>query len=172
MATVTEDEPSRRDLLAIATGTVGVVGLVAAAWPLVAQLEPDASTLATSTTEVDLTPIAEGQILTVTWQGKPVFVRHRTAREIDDARATPMSALIDPATDAARAPKPEWLIVVGICTHLGCVPIGHEGRYEGWFCPCHGSVYDTSGRVRKGPAPLNLAVPPYTYTAADKVLIG
>ena len=172
MATVTEDEPSRRDLLAIATTTVGVAGLVAAAYPLVAQLEPDASTLATSTTEVDLAPIAKGQILTVQWQGKPVFVRHRTAREIDAARATPMSALIDPATDASRAPEPEWLIVIGICTHLGCVPIGHEGRFEGWFCPCHGSVYDTAGRVRKGPASSNLVLPPYTYTAADKVLIG
>ena len=172
MVTETGDEPSRRDILAITTGVVGVTGLAAAAWPLIAQMRPDATTLARSTTQVDLAPIAEGQIVTVKWQGKPVFVRHRTPREIADARATPMSALTDPAIDELRAPKPEWLIVVGICTHLGCVPIGHEGRYGGWFCPCHGSVYDTAGRVRKGPALLNLALPPYTYTAADKVVIG
>ena len=172
MATVTENERSRRDILAIAAGTFGVAGLAAAVWPLIAQMEPDASTRAASMTEVDLAPIAEGQIVTVKWQGKPVFVRHRTAREIDAARATPMSALSDPATDASRTLRPEWLIVVGICTHLGCVPIGHEGRYDGWFCPCHGSVYDTAGRVRRGPALSNLLVPPYAYTAADKVLIG
>ncbi len=168
----TEDEPSRRDILALATGTLGAAGLGAAAWPLIAQMEPDASTLAAATTAVDLAPIAEGRMVTVEWQGKPVFVRHRTVREIAAARAAPMSALPDPALDEARAPRPEWLIVVGVCTHLGCVPIGHEGRYDGWLCPCHGSVYDTAGRVRKGPAPANLVVPPYTYTAADKVLIG
>ena len=172
MVTATEDERSRRDILAIATGTLGVAGLAAAAWPLIAQLAPDASTIAASTTDVDLAPIAEGGIATVAWQGKPVFVRHRTAAEIAAARATPLSALPDPASDESRAPKPEWLIVVGICTHLGCVPIGHEGAFGGWLCPCHGSVYDTAGRVRKGPAPSNLVVPPYTYTAADKVLIG
>ena len=172
MATVKGEEHSRRDMLAIATGTMAACGLAAAAWPLIAQLRPDASTLAAATTEVDLALIAEGRIVTVTWQGKPVFVRHRTVGEIDAARATPMAALPDPASDASRAPRPEWLIVVGICTHLGCVPIGHEGRYEGWFCPCHGSVYDTAGRVRQGPAQTNLVVPPYIYTADDKVLIG
>ena len=172
MATVMGDGSSRRDILAIATGVVGVIGLAAAAWPLIAQMRPDAATLADATTEVDLAPIAEGQIVTVTWQGKPVFVRHRTAREIADARAAPIGALTDPASDESRAPRPEWLVVVGICTHLGCVPIGHEGRYGGWFCPCHGSVYDTAGRVRQGPALLNLVLPPYTYTAADRLVIG
>ena len=172
MATVTMDDPSRRDFLYIATGAIGAVGLAGVAWPLISQMQPDASTLAASTTEVDLSPVAEGQIITVKWQGKPVFVRHRTAKEIEDARATPMSALKDPATDESRAQKPEWLIVIGICTHLGCVPIGHEGQYEGWLCPCHGSIYDTSGRIRQGPAPLNLYLPPYKYTAESKVLIG
>ncbi len=172
MATETGDGSSRRDILTIATGVVGVTGLAAAAWPLIAQMRPDAATLANATTEVDLAPIAEGQIVTVTWQGKPVFVRHRTAREIADARATPLDALTDPASDESRAPRPEWLVVVGICTHLGCVPIGHEGRYGGWFCPCHGSVYDTAGRVRRGPALLNLVLPPYTYAAADRIVIG
>ncbi len=172
MAAATGDEPSRRDILAIATGVVGVGGLAVAAWPLIAQMRPDAGTLANATTEVDLAPIAEGQIVTVKWRGKPVFVRHRTPREITEARAAPMSALTDPASDESRAPRPEWLVVVGICTHLGCVPIGHEGRYRGWFCPCHGSVYDTAGRVRQGPALLNLVLPPYTYTAADKIVIG
>ena len=172
MATVTMDDPSRRDFLYIATGAVGAVGLGGVVWPLVSQMQPDASTLAASTTEVDLTPVAEGQIITVKWQGKPVFVRHRTVKEIAEARATPMSALKDPATDESRAQKPEWLIVIGICTHLGCVPIGHEGQYEGWLCPCHGSIYDTAGRIRQGPAPLNLYLPPYKYTAENKVLIG
>jgi ubiquinol-cytochrome c reductase iron-sulfur subunit len=172
VTTTTMDDPSRRDFLYIATGAIGAVGLGGVVWPLISQMQPDASTLAASTTEVDLGPVAEGQIITVKWQGKPVFVRHRTKKEIDDARATPMSALKDPATDESRAQKPEWLIVIGICTHLGCVPIGHEGQYEGWLCPCHGSVYDTAGRIRQGPAPLNLYLPPYKYTAATKVLIG
>ena len=172
MATTTIDDPSRRDFLYIATGAIGAVALGGAVWPLISQMEPDASTLAASTTEVDLSPVEEGQIITVKWQGKPVFVRHRTKKEIDDARAVPMAELKDPATDEARAQKPEWLIVIGICTHLGCVPIGHEGPYEGWLCPCHGSIYDTAGRIRQGPAPLNLTLPPYKYTDPTKVLIG
>ena len=173
MATSTmDDSSSRRDFLYIATGAVGAVGLGGVVWPLISQMQPDASTLAASTTEVDLGPVAEGQIITVKWQGKPVFVRHRTSKEIESARAVPLSDLKDPATDESRAQKPEWLIVVGICTHLGCVPIGHEGQYEGWLCPCHGSVYDTSGRIRQGPAPLNLYLPPYKYTTPTKVIIG
>ena len=167
-----DEDPSRRDFLYIATGAVAAVGLGGVVWPLISQMQPDASTLAASTTEVDLGPVAEGQIITVKWQGKPVFVRHRTPKEIADARATPMADLKDPATDQSRAQKPEWLIVIGICTHLGCVPIGHEGQYEGWLCPCHGSVYDTSGRIRQGPAPLNLYLPPYKYTTDTKVTIG
>lgn len=172
MAEMTLEQPSRRDFLYLATGAMGVVAVGGAVWPLINQMEPDASTLAQATSEVDLSNIAEGQIITIKWQGKPVFVRHRTPKEIADARATPMSELKDPATDASRAQKPEWLIVVGICTHLGCVPLGHQGPYEGWFCPCHGSVYDTAGRIRQGPAPKNLVLPPYKYTSNTKVTIG
>jgi ubiquinol-cytochrome c reductase iron-sulfur subunit len=172
VAELTLEDPTRRDFLYLATGAVGVVAAAGAVWPLINQMEPDASTLAQATTEVDLTNIVEGQIVTIKWQGKPVFVRHRTAKEIADARATPMSELKDPATDESRAQKPEWLIVVGICTHLGCVPLGHQGKYEGWFCPCHGSVYDTAGRIRQGPAPKNLVLPPYKYTSNTKITIG
>ena len=124
-------------------------------------MNPDASTLALAATEVDLSAIPDGQIVTVKWRGKPVFIGHRTPKEIEAARAVPLSELRDPATDESRVQRPEWLIVVGVCTHLGCVPLGHQGEYDGWFCPCHGSLYDTSGRIRKGPAPLNLVVPAY-----------
>jgi ubiquinol-cytochrome c reductase iron-sulfur subunit len=172
VAEITLDDPNRRDFLYLATGAVGAIAAGGAVWPLINQMEPDASTLAQATTEVDLGAVAEGQIITIKWQGKPVFVRHRTAKEIADARATPLSELKDPATDESRAQKPEWLIVVGICTHLGCVPLGHQGPYEGWFCPCHGSVYDTAGRIRQGPAPKNLVLPPYKYLAGTKVQIG
>lgn len=166
------ENPNRRDFLFIATGAVGAVGVGAVAWPLIDQMNPDASTLALASIEVDIGAIAEGQIVTVKWRGGPVFIRHRTKKEIDDAVNTPLSDLKDPQTDQARAKKPEWLIVVGICTHLGCVPLGHEGPYDGWKCPCHGSVYDTSGRIRQGPAPLNLAVPEYAFLSDAKVKIG
>ena len=165
-------EPSRRDFLYLATAAVGAVGAGAVAWPLVDQMNPDSSTLALASIEVDLAGIPEGQIVTVKWRGGPVFVRHRTAKEIKEAEEANLSELRDPQTDAQRVQKPEWLIVVGICTHLGCVPLGHEGAYEGWFCPCHGSVYDTSGRIRKGPAPKNLAVPDYTFLSDTKVKVG
>ncbi len=169
-----EAEPTRRDFLYIATATVGAVGAAAATWPLISQLNPDASVLALSSTEVDLTPIAEGQIVTVVWRGKPVFISHRTKKEIDGARATPMSELKDPQSDESRVKngKDQWLVVIGICTHLGCVPLGHEGQYDGWFCPCHGSVYDTSGRIRQGPAPANLEVPPYEFASETSIKIG
>ena len=165
-------EPSRRDFLFIATGAVGAVAVGSAVWPLIDQMNPDASTLAAASTEVDISNIASGQIVTVKWRGKPVFVRHRTPKEIEAARAVPLSQLRDPATDASRVEKPEWLVVIGICTHLGCVPLGHQGPYDGWFCPCHGSVYDTSGRIRQGPAPYNLVVPTYKFTSATKITIG
>ena len=135
-------------------------------------MNPDAGTLALSSVEVDLSPIAEGQIVTVKWRGGPVFVRHRTQKEILAAEATPIAELRDPQTDQERVQKPEWLVVVGVCTHLGCVPLGHEGQYEGWKCPCHGSVYDTSGRIRQGPAPLNLVVPEYKFITPTRVKIG
>jgi ubiquinol-cytochrome c reductase iron-sulfur subunit len=166
------ENPSRRDFLFITTAAVGAVGLASFAWPLIDQMNPDASTLALSSIEVDLSQVAEGQILTVKWRGGPVFVRHRTPKEIKAAEDVNISELRDPQTDAQRVKKPEWLIVIGVCTHLGCVPIGHEGPYEGWLCPCHGSVYDTSGRIRQGPAPLNLAVPEYAFLSDTKVKIG
>jgi len=166
------ENPSRRDFLFITTGAVAAVGAGALAWTFIDQMNPDASTLALSSIEVDLTQVPEGQILTVKWRGGPVFVRHRTPKEIKAADDVNVSELRDPQTDAQRVKKPEWLVVVGICTHLGCVPIGHEGPFEGWLCPCHGSVYDTSGRIRQGPAPLNLAVPEYAFLSDTKVKIG
>jgi ubiquinol-cytochrome c reductase iron-sulfur subunit len=133
--------------------------------------------LALSTTEIDISSVQEGQSITVTWRGKPVFVRRRTAQEIEQARTIDINQLPDPQPDQARVQKPEWLILVGVCTHLGCVPLGQKttdprGEYGGWFCPCHGSHYDTSGRIRKGPAPLNLAVPTYTFLTDTTVRIG
>ena len=172
MSSAAIENPSRRDFLFITTGAVAAVGAGALAWPFIDQMNPDASTLALSSIEVDLTQVPEGQILTVKWRGGPVFVRHRTPKEIKAADDVNVSELRDPQTDAQRVKKPEWLVVVGICTHLGCVPIGHEGPFEGWLCPCHGSVYDTSGRIRQGPAPLNLAVPEYAFLSDTKVKIG
>ena len=172
LSAATSVDQSRRDFLFIATGAAGAVGAAAVAWPLIDQMNPDASTLAMSSAEVDLGAVAEGQILTVKWRGKPVFVRHRTKKEIEEAVNTPLADLRDPQTDAERVKKPEWLILVGVCTHLGCIPLGHQGKYDGWFCPCHGSVYDTSGRIRQGPAPLNLEVPEYAFLSDTKVKIG
>lgn len=163
---------SRRDILFVATGAAAAVAGAGIAWPLIAQMNPDASTLALSSTEVDLSGIVPGQIVTVKWRGKPVFVRHRTAKEIQEAEAAPLTALPDPEADAKRVQKPEWLVVVGVCTHLGCIPLGHEGEFNGWFCPCHGSVYDTSGRIRSGPAPTNLEVPKYAFVGDAKIKIG
>jgi ubiquinol-cytochrome c reductase iron-sulfur subunit len=172
VAEATAVEPTRRDFLYIATGAAAAVGAGAVAWPFISQMNPDASTLALASTEVDIASLPDGGIMTVKWRGKPVFVRHRTAAEIKAAENTPLSALPDPQTDASRVKKPEWLVVIGICTHLGCVPLGHQGDYEGWFCPCHGSHYDTSGRIRKGPAPRNLDVPEYQFVTDTKVRIG
>jgi ubiquinol-cytochrome c reductase iron-sulfur subunit len=165
---------TRRDFLYIATGAVGAVGAAAAAWPLINQMNPDASVLALASTDVDLGPIAEGQIVTIKWRGKPVFVSHRSKKEIDEACAVPLNQLPDPQPDQARVKqgKDQWLVVVGVCTHLGCVPLGHQGDFDGWFCPCHGSHYDTSGRIRRGPAPLNLVVPPYEFVSDTSIRIG
>lgn len=159
-------------MLYIATGAVATVATAAAAWPFIAQMNPDASTLAMSSTELDIGAIPEGQIVTIKWRGKPVFVRHRSKKEIDEAAAVPMNQLPDPQADSARVQKPEWLVVIGVCTHLGCIPLGHSGQYDGWFCPCHGSVYDTSGRIRQGPAPRNLDVPEYSFLSDKKIKIG
>jgi ubiquinol-cytochrome c reductase iron-sulfur subunit len=167
------DEPNRRDFLFVATGAMGAVGAGFAAWPLIDQMSPDATTLAAASAEVDIANIAEGQAVTVKWRGKPIFISHRTPKEIELARAVPLSELRDPATDESRVQKPEWLILIGICTHLGCVPLKNDGPYEGgYFCPCHGSVYDASGRIRYGPAPYNLALPPYKFASDTKVTIG
>ncbi len=171
------DDQSKRDFLFVSTAAVGAVGAAIAAWPFIDQMNPAADTLALSTTEVSLEPIEEGQSITVVWRGKPVFIRHRTAAEISDAEEVKPTDLIDPEIDADRVQKPEWLIMVGVCTHLGCIPLGQKageskGDFGGWFCPCHGSHYDTSGRIRKGPAPTNLPVPEYIFLNDSTVKIG
>jgi ubiquinol-cytochrome c reductase iron-sulfur subunit len=212
-------EPTRRDFLYIATGTFGAVGAVLSAWPLIDQMNPTAAVLALASIEVDISTVEPGQAITVMWRGKPIFIRHRTPKEIQEAEAVPVSQLLDPyarnanfppdapATDQNRltlnvnssataqakagspaigvpAPaatassgakpqeKPEWLVVVGVCTHLGCIPLGYQGNWGGWLCPCHGSQYDTAGRVRRGPAPENLAVPVYAFLTDTRVKIG
>jgi ubiquinol-cytochrome c reductase iron-sulfur subunit len=168
-------EPTRRDFLYIATGTVGAIGAAATLVPLIAQMNPDASTIAAGApVEIDLAPIADGQIVKVFWRSKPIFIFHRTKKEIDEARKVDVSSLPDPQSDADRVKKghDQWLVVIGICTHLGCIPLAHQGNYDGWFCPCHGSQYDTSGRIRQGPAPKNLYLPPYTFLSDTKIRIG
>jgi ubiquinol-cytochrome c reductase iron-sulfur subunit len=168
-------EPTRRDFLFIATGVAAAVSGATLVWPFVQSLAPDAATVAAGApVEVDLTPIAEGQIVKLFWRGNLIFVRNRTPAEIKAAEDVNVTTLRDPQTDASRV-KPghaQWLVVFGNCTHLGCVPLGHQGPYEGWFCPCHGSIFDTSGRVRGGPAPINLPVPPYAFTTDTKIVIG
>ncbi len=187
------DETNRRDFLMIAASAFGAVGGAAALWPFIDQMNPDASTLSLSTTEVDLSKVEEGQAIQVVWRGKQVFIRHRTQAEIADARAVKLDNLIDrksrnkavegsaadTASDVNRtiAGKEKWLVLIGVCTHLGCIPKGNKlgdekGEYKGWFCPCHGSHYDTSGRIRKGPAPENLPVPPYKFLTDTSIKIG
>ena len=168
---------TRRDFLYLTAGAMGAVGAGAAVWPLVDSMNPAADTLALATTEVDISKVAVGQSITVVWEGKPVFIRHRTPEEITAATSVDINTLRDPQTDASRVIKPEWLIVVGICTHLGCIPQGQKpgqprGQFGGWFCPCHGSQYDTSARIRLGPAPKNLLVPPYKFVSDTLVRIG
>jgi ubiquinol-cytochrome c reductase iron-sulfur subunit len=170
-------EVTKRDFLKLTTTAFAVVGVGAIAWPFVASMNPARDVLALASTEVDLAPIAVGQAVTVMWRGKPVFVRHRTPEQIAAARAVPVGELKDPASDESRAPRAEWLVVVGVCTHLGCVPLGQRptdptGDFNGWFCPCHGSHYDTSGRIRRGPAPTNLPVPEYTFTTPTQIRVG
>ena len=163
---------TRRDFLKLSTGAFAAVGVGVVVWPFIHSMNPARDVLALASTEVDLTPIAPGQAVTVVWRGKPVFVRNRPAEEVQAARTTPLSDLKDPQPDQARVQRDQWLVVLGVCTHLGCVPLGNQGDYEGWFCPCHGSHYDTSGRIRKGPAPRNLEVPQYQFVADTKVRIG
>jgi ubiquinol-cytochrome c reductase iron-sulfur subunit len=167
--------PTRRDFLYIATGAMGAVGAAAVVWPFVTQMNPDASTIAAGAPiEVDLAPIAEGQVIKVFWRGKPIFISHRTKKEIEEARRDDNAGLPDPQPDAKRVKEghDQWLVLIGICTHLGCIPIAHQGDYGGWFCPCHGSQYDTSGRIRRGPAPTNLPLPPYQFVSDTKIRIG
>jgi len=165
---------TRRDFMTLTASGMVAVGAACTAWPLVDSLNPSADVLALSSIEVDISSIKPGQTMTVKWRGKPVFIRNRTDEEIKAAQNTPLSELTDPQEDSDRVKKghEKWLVTVGICTHLGCVPLSNKGDYEGWFCPCHGSHYDTSGRIRKGPAPLNLTVPPYEFISDSKIKIG
>ncbi|MBX9618205.1 MAG: ubiquinol-cytochrome c reductase iron-sulfur subunit [Hyphomicrobiales bacterium] len=163
---------TRRDFIYLATGAAAAVGSAGAVWPFIAQMNPDASTLALASVEVNIASVKQGQMITVLWRGKPVFIRRRTEAEIKAATDAKLADLSDPETDQKRVQKPEWLILIGVCTHLGCVPLGYQGSYNGWFCPCHGSLYDTSGRVRKGPAQKNLEVPQYSFVTDSLVRIG
>ena len=139
---------------------------------LLSTMSPAADVLALAVIEVDLSAIPEGKNVVFKWQGKPLFVRHRTAEEIDAARNVDVNTLRDPQHDDTRVQRPQWMILIGVCTHLGCVPIANAGEYGGYFCPCHGSHYDTSGRIRKGPAPLNLAVPKYRFETDTTLVVG
>ncbi len=186
-----DDDPTRRDVILIGAGAFAAIGGAAVLWPLLDQMNPDASTLSLATTDVDVSHIEEGQAITVMWRGKPIFIRHRTAKEVDEAKEVKVDDLPDPlarnanlpedapATDANRAAseREPWLVMIGICTHLGCIPKGqavgdYKGEYGGWFCPCHGSQYDTAGRIRMGPAPQNMYIPPYSFTSDAKIKIG
>jgi ubiquinol-cytochrome c reductase iron-sulfur subunit len=184
VATTNTAEPTRRDFIHIATGTVAAIGVGLAAWPFIDQMNPSSAVLALSSVEIDIGAIQEGQQAVFMWRSKPVFVRRRTKKEIAEAETVSMSDLPDklarnlnlaedaPATDKNRIEKPEWLVVIGICTHLGCIPLNNQGEFGGYLCPCHGSQYDTAGRIRKGPAPENLAVPPYSFIGPTKIKIG
>ena len=162
----------RRDFIFTASYALGAVGVGAVVWPLIDQMNPDRSVKALASTEVDISSLEPGKSITVLWRGKPVFIKRRTKDEIEEARNVDIKDLPHPEKDEDRAKDPEWLVMLGICTHLGCVPLGDKGEYNGWFCPCHGSHYDTSGRIRKGPAPLNLEIPPYEFVSDDIIRIG
>jgi ubiquinol-cytochrome c reductase iron-sulfur subunit len=175
LATTTAEHPTRRDFLYIATGAAAAIGGASTLIPLIAQMNPDASTIAAGAPiNIDLSPIAEGQAIKVFWRGKPIYIWHRTPKEIQEAKDVNVASLPDPAPDSARvkAGHEQWLVVIGICTHLGCIPIAHEGNYDGFFCPCHGSQYDTAGRIRQGPAPANLYLPPYEFASDSQIKIG
>ena len=167
-----KETSERRDFLFTASYALGAVGVGAAVWPLIDQMNPDASVKALATTEVDISTVGLGKTITVLWRGKPVFIRRRTQEEISKAQNVNLSELIDPQKDEDRVKKSEWLIMTGVCTHLGCVPLGEKGDFGGWFCPCHGSHYDTSGRIRKGPAPTNLEIPKYEFIDNNTIKIG
>ncbi|WP_346364381.1 ubiquinol-cytochrome c reductase iron-sulfur subunit [Bosea sp. (in: a-proteobacteria)] len=177
LSTAPDTTPTRRDFLYLTTGFTGAVGAGFSLWPLVASFQPSADTVALASAEFDLAPIEPGQRITVQWRGQPVFIVRRTPEQIARDQNDDAAALLDPEPVARRLQRPDWLIVVGVCTHLGCIPLGQKtgdprGEYGGWFCPCHGSVYDALGRVRRRPAPKNLIVPPYTFLTPDRVRIG
>tara|TARA_Y100001936_G_scaffold142216_1_gene138690 strand:+ start:4331 stop:4843 length:513 start_codon:yes stop_codon:yes gene_type:complete len=163
---------NRRDFIFTASYTLGAVGLGAVIWPLVDQMNPDSSVKALATTEVDLSEVEPGKSITVLWRGKPVFIKRRTQEEIAEAQSVSLDDLPHPEKDQDRVKNPEWLVMLGICTHLGCVPLSDKGEYNGWFCPCHGSHYDTSGRIRKGPAPTNMEIPKYAFINENTIKIG
>ncbi len=172
-----QDGETRRDFMALLAGAFGAFGGALAIWPMINSLNPAKDTLALASIEVNISDIQKGQSRTVMWRGKPVFIKHRTEEEIEAAKAVDVASLADKESDEDRVQKPEWLVAVGVCTHLGCVPTGQKttearGDYDGWFCPCHGSHYDTSGRIRKGPAPKNLVVPPYEFVNDTTIKIG
>ena len=169
---MSDKKVNRRDFIFTATYAVGAVGVGAVVWPLVDQMNPDASVKALASTEVDISSVEPGKEITVLWRGKPVFIKRRTQEEIDEARSVKLEELPDPEKDEDRVKNPEWLVMLGVCTHLGCVPLKEKGDYNGWFCPCHGSHYDTSGRIRKGPAPENMSVPKYEFLDNDRIKIG
>ena len=173
-----EDE-GKRDFIYIATGAAAAVGAASIAWPLVNQMGPAADTLAAGSIEIDLGKVEEGQQLKMLWRGKPIFVRHRTPAEIAEAESVNVADIPDPETDNERlvpdtngSLRPEFLVMVGVCTHFGCVPVGEAGDFDGWYCPCHGSHYDTSGRIRKGPAPANMVIPPYSFVSENVIKVG
>ena len=166
---------TRRDFLYVATGAVAAVGAAFTAWPFISQMNPDESTIAAGAPiEVDLSPITVGQAIKVFWRGKPIYIMYRTPKQIQEAQSVVVSSLPDPAPDSDRvkAGHEQWLVLIGICTHLGCIPIANQGNYDGFFCPCHGSQYDSAGRIRQGPAPLNLYLPPYAFLTDTKIRIG
>ncbi len=172
-----QDGETRRGFIGMLAASFGALGGALAVWPMVNSMNPAKDTLALATVEVDISNIAKGESKTIMWRGKPVFVRHRTEKEIEMAQSVDVQSLTDKQADKERIQRPEWLITIGVCTHLGCVPVGQKmtdtrGDYGGWFCPCHGSHYDTSGRIRKGPAPKNLVVPPYEFVNDTTIKIG
>ena len=169
---MSDKKVKRRDFIFTTSYALGAVGVGAAVWPLIDQMNPDASVKALASTEVDVSSVEPGQSITVLWRGKPVFIKRRTQEEIAKAREVDIKNLKHPEKDEDRAKNPEWLVMLGICTHLGCVPLGDKGEYNGGCCPCHGSHYDTSGRIRKGPAPTNLEIPKYEFVNNNTIKIG
>jgi ubiquinol-cytochrome c reductase iron-sulfur subunit len=189
VAASTSDAGTRRDFLYVSAGAIGAVGVAAAAWPFIDQMNPSTAALALASIDVDISAIQPGQQVIFKYRGQPLFVRRRTPKEIAEAKAVDVNSLPDPlarnlnlsdsalATDEDRATKPEWLVLVGVCTHLGCTPTVStpaipEGDYGGWLCHCHGSQYDTAGRIRKGPAPQNLLVPTYSFLSDTRIKVG